>query len=200
MREATPASSVSAHVDTKPTQETHAKPDDVDAEGLTPRELLFVEAYCGAANFVAIKAYEVAGYSMRGRNNSVYANAANVLRKPKVQDAIAVRLSARVERLRIMDGDEALERLSLYARSSIKALLDESDPLRQLPDDVLATVKAIRPGRYGRTLELYDALQATQLMAKAHGKLRDHVDHEHKFTLEDLVAGPEPTTETGAAA
>lgn len=165
---------------------------------LTPKELLFVEAYCGVANFCAIKAYEVAGYSMRGIQSTRYANAVKVLGKPKIQQAIETKLAARIRRVRVMDGDEALERLTLYARADIGKVLAPEDPLAKLPDDVRLTIKAVRPNQFGRVIELYDSMKATELLAKAAGKLTEHHEHKHTHTLEDIVAGA--SSQDGAAA
>lgn len=165
---------------------------------LTPKELLFVVAYCGAANFSATKAYELAGYSTRGKGSSTRANAIKVLTHPSVQQAVAAKLAARVRDLSVMSGDEALGRLTTYARADIGLILGPDDSLSKLAPEVRQTIKAVRPTRYGRVIELYDAMKATELMAKAGGKLKDHVEHSGKVTLEDIVAGDAP--QDGAAA
>jgi hypothetical protein len=183
-------------------QEVPAVAADVvidNPHGLTPKELLFVEAYCGAARFSATKAYELAGYSMRGAGSSSRANAIKVLTKPDVEKAVTEKLALRVQQLSgVMTGEEALERLSTYARSDIGLVLGENDPISKLPLEVRQTIKSVRPTRYGTVIELYDAMKATELMAKAGGKLKDHVEHSGKVTLEDIVAGDAP--QDGAAA
>lgn len=183
---------------TQETQETHAAvtsdvlPPLDNPHGLSPRELLFVEAYCGVAKFNAAQAYKLAGYKV---SPSSHASAsARLCGKVRVTEAIAARLAVAVARLKIMGGDEALERLSLYARADIGKVLHPDDPLAKLPDDIRLTIKAVRPNAYGRTIELFDSMKATELMAKSAGKLKEVVQVEH--TLEEVLA----LSNAGAAA
>lgn len=176
--------------ETQKPQETHAAPavevvTPLDnPHGLTPRELLFVEAYCGVANFNAAQAYKLAGYKV---SPSSHASAsARLCGKVRIAVAIATRLAVKAERLRIMDGDEALERLSIYARADIGKVLHKDDPIAQLPDEIRLTIKAVRPNAHGRTIELYDSMKATELMAKSAGKLKEILKVEH--TLEEVLA------------
>lgn len=147
---------------------------------LRPRERLFVEAYCGVANFNAAQAYEIAGYKPAREN------AGRLLRRPHIQRAIEIGIEDRRRRLQ-MDAEEAKERLTLFARGNIRKFLSPHDPLQALPDDDLALIKSITPGRYGRKIELHDPVRCTELMAKISGALKDVVKVEH--TLEDIVAG-----------
>lgn len=172
--------------------------------GLTPLELRFVEAYCGVARYNATKAHELAGYSATtydGRRT----NAHKVLTKDHVQKAVAARLSAQLGRLAspLMDGDEALSGVSNIGRIDIRGLFDsETGGLKKIkdwPDEVAHAVKAITPNAYGVRIEMYDKLRALELMAKAAGRLTEKHEHEHKFTLEDIVAGNAPP-QNGAAA
>lgn len=151
---------------------------------LHPMELLFVEAYCGVANFRAAKAYEIAGYKTTGA--AARANASRMLTKERIAAAIAARLGARVKALRIMDGDEALEGISTLARSDIRKVFPPNSWVAKLPDEVAATIKTIRPGKHGYTIELYPKDHALEVMAKVAGRLKDVVKVEH--TLEDILA------------
>jgi hypothetical protein len=162
---------------TEPSREKSTAPID-NPHGLTARELLFVEHYCGDAFFVASKAYELAGYKPNRFN------AARLITKEHVSQAIADRLAARVQQVRdVMDGDEAMKRLSLYARADIGLVLGPNDPIAQLPPEVRLAVKAVRPGRFGRAVEMYDAMKATELLAKAAGKLKEVVQVEDLASL-----------------
>jgi len=152
--------------------------------GLSPRELLFVEAFLGEAHFRAAKAYELAGYKVTGASHR--ANASRMLTRERVAAAIAARLANRVERLRIMDGDEALEGISSMARVDIRLVFPENSPLRKLPDEVADAIKSVTPTKYGYKFEMYDKLHARETMAKVHGKLKDVVKVEH--SLEDIMA------------
>lgn len=152
--------------------------------GLHPMELLFVEAYCGVAQFRAAKAYEIAGYKTTG--GASRANASRLLLKERVAAAINARLGARVKALRIMDGDEALEGISQLARSDIRLVFPENSWVRKLPDDVAVCIKSIRPGKHGYTIELYPKDHALEVMAKVSGRLKETVKVEH--TLEEIMA------------
>lgn len=151
---------------------------------LSPRELLFVEAYCGVANFNASEAYRLAGFE--GKPASISANAARLIGSDRVSKAVAAKFTARIHALRVMDGDEALERLTYYARADIGKVLAADDPIAQLPDDIRLCIKTVRPGKFGRTIELYDSMKATELMAKSAGKLKEIHVVEH--TLEEVLA------------
>jgi len=163
--------------------------------GLSPRELLFVEAFVGAAQFRAAKAYELAGYKVTGASHR--ANASRMLTRERVAAAIAALLTARVRALRIMDGDEALEGISNMGRIDIRKVFPPDSHIAKLPADVADAIKAVTPNKYGYRIEMYDKLHARELMAKVDGRLKDTVKVEH--TLEDILAmsnRPDP----GAAA
>lgn len=152
--------------------------------GLSPRELVFVEAFCGTAQFRAAKAYEIAGYKTTGAASR--ANASRMLTRERVAAAIAAKLGERVKALRIMDGDEALEGISTMGRADIRKLFPPDSELAKLPDDIADAIKSITPTKYGHRIELYDKLHARELMAKVAGKLKETVKVEH--TLEDILA------------
>jgi hypothetical protein len=162
--------------------------------GLAPRELLFVEAYCGAAQFKAAKAYELAGYKTNGAAHR--ANASRLLGRERVGAAIAARMEEIRKRMRMMDGDEALEGISNMGRVDIRKCFPENSSIAKLPDDVADAVKAVTPTKFGYRIEMYDKLRARELMAKAAGKLKDVVKVEH--TLEDILAAANrPDREAG---
>ncbi len=145
-----------------------------NAHGLTPRELLFVAAYTGVALGNASKSYELAGYS--GRGGAQRTNACKMLTKDHIAAAISERLALRVERLSVMDGDEALERISVLARGEIGLVLGPHDVLSKLPLEARMLIKSVRDTKHGRHIELYDALRASEIMAKAGGKLTPKTD------------------------
>lgn len=152
--------------------------------GLNARELLFVEAFCGAAHFRAAKAYELAGYKTTGAASR--ANASRMLTKERIAAAIQHTLGERVKALRIMDGDEALEGISNMGRVDIRKCFPENSSIAKLPDDVADAVKSVTPTKFGYRIEMYDKLRARELMAKAGGKLKETIQVEH--TLEDILA------------
>jgi hypothetical protein len=162
--------------------------------GLSPQEFLFVEAFCGAARFRAITAYELAGFKVAG--GQARANASRMLRRERVAKAITARLAARAGLLGIMDGDEALEGLSLLARSDIRKAFPETHWIAKLPDEIALCIKAITPTKHGHRIELYDKGHHLEVMAKVAGKLKETVKVEH--TLEEIMAAA--NREPGAAA
>lgn len=152
--------------------------------GLSPRELVFVEAFCGAAQFRAAKAYELAGYKTTGASSR--ASASRMLTRERVAAAIAARLGARVKALRIMDGDEALEGISTIGRSDIRKVFPKTHWIAQLPDEVAFSIKAVTPTKHGHRIELYPKDHALETMAKVAGRLKDTLKVEH--SLEDVMA------------
>ena len=60
-----------------------------------------------------MQAYALAGYKASPRSHA--SASARLYGKVRVGAAIAARLAEKVERLRLMGGDEALERLTFYA-------------------------------------------------------------------------------------
>lgn len=186
------------------TQETKPVPANTLAVTLlracTGREQAFVLELVAHPDLTHREAFTRAGYS--GKSDiSIDANAAKVLRRDRVAKALAAlrteKLSHQVQTV-VMTGDEALARLTQYARADIGAVLGPDSAISNLPAEVRQSIKAIRPGRYGTVIELHDAMRATELMAKAGGKLAEKHEHEHRFTLEDIVAGAPP--QNGAAA
>ena len=152
--------------------------------GLSPREVLFVEAFLGAAHFRAAKAYELAGYKVTGAASR--ANASRMLTRKRVAAAIEAQLGARVKALRIMDGDEALEGISALGRSDIRKLFPPTHWIAKLPDEAAFWIKSATPTKHGYRLELYDKSHALEVMAKVHGKLKETIKVEH--SLEDILA------------
>ena len=156
---------------------------------LTSKERRFVTAYLNEAAGNGSKAAVLAGYA----KGSARITASRLLTKAHIQAALAnvrdamareVATADAIVKTRVMSGEEALERLSLYARADIRKILDPNDPLAKLDDATALTIKTIRPGRYGRTVELHDAMRATELLAKAGGKLKEIVQVE---SLEQLI-------------
>lgn len=118
-----------------------------------------------------------------------------LLKNPRVEAIIHREIEAQRQRLR-MDADEALIGISNHARGDIRRLYDENGnllPVKLWPDDIADCVKALRqvPGG-GWQLILYDKLRARELMAIAGGKLRQGVDHAHRFDHAKYLADEPP--------
>lgn len=140
-------------------------------------------AYVGVAAGNATEAYRIAGYA--GTGSGARVNASKLLTSTNVAAAIAERREAK-ELALVMGGDEAMQRLSVIGRADIGNVLAPDDPINKLPAEVRATIKSVKPGRYGRTLELHDSMKAIELCAKAGGKLKEIVQVERK--MEDILA------------
>lgn len=161
---------------------------------LTAKELLFVEHYFAAANFNASVAYQLAGF--QSTPGSVRGNASRLIARDRVQQAVSARMAALVQQARtgggVMNGDEAMERLSLYARADIGKVLGPEDPIAKLPDEIRLCVKSVRETKYGRVIELHDALHATETLGKAAGRLKETVEITNRVPLFALPADAEP--------
>lgn len=158
------------------------------AQKLTDKEARFVHAFLGEAAGNAAKAAEIAGYA----KSSAKVTACRLLKKEHIKLALVserdnqvsqVLQNHQIVRERVMSGDEAMERLSTFARADIGDVLPDDDPIKALPPEVRQTIKAIRPTRYGRVLELHDSMRATELIAKSHGKLKEVIQVESLETL-----------------
>ena len=172
-------------------------------QACTPHEQAFILELVAHPELPQYEAYRRSGYGPNSSDDTADANARKVLARDRVQAALNA-LRRNVLEIKateaVMTGEEALGRLSLYARSDIGQIVGPDHPISKLPREARLVIKAVRPTRYGDVIELYDAMRATELMAKAGGKLKDHVEHSGKVTLEDLVAGEEMPPNKGAAA
>lgn len=174
--------------------------DPLNPFALSPRERLFVEAFCGPAACNSLKAYELAGFTVRGVASS--ANASRLRNRPRVEAAIAARIRVKLD---IMEGDEALEGISQIGRSDIRRLYPPDHWIAQLPDDIAFCIKSITPVKHGDPsrasgyrIELYAKDHALETIAKAKGVLKDVVEVKH--SLEDILARSNQPDELGATA
>jgi hypothetical protein len=182
--------------DTKPVPAALDNPFDLE-----PRELLFVEAYCGPAHFVGAEAYRLAGFE--GTDDSIRQGASHMLTRANVQAAISAKLAERVKRFALADEDECLRRTSIRARGDIRRVLDPDDPLAQLPDDVALSIKAVKYTEHGRNIELYDTHREAALLMKVSGRLSAVERSSQKQgarSLEDILAEANQAEREGQAA
>lgn len=169
---------------TEPEKPTETQPLG-NPHGLSPRERLFVEAYCGVAQLNAAAAYELAGYKVSPASHR--SASARLRAKVRVAEAIAARVNVKLKRLEIADDDECLRRTTCRARGDIRKVVDPKSHYAQLPDDVAAAVKSIRPTPHGDIIELYDAAHADETLLKVSGKLTHRHDVKVTRTLEDIL-------------
>jgi Terminase small subunit len=105
------------------------------------------------------------------------AAASRLLRIVKVKEAIDALAAARWKRL-AMTGDEAAALVANDARADVRQLFDENSkllPVRDWPDSIARSVKAIRPGPFGTTIVLNDSLAARRIVLEQTGKLKTAV-------------------------
>lgn len=131
---------------------------------LTAKQKAFIEAYLTHWN--ATKAALEAEYSPK----TAYSIGQENLKKPEIAAAIQARLDEKV-----MSANEVLDRLSQQARFDLgKYVRGESVDLDALIADGYGhLIKAIKPGKFGDTIEFHDPFAALQLLGKHHGLFVD---------------------------
>ena len=145
---------------------------------LTRKEEAFVKHYCQTIN--GAEATRRAGYSPKTAKVIAYEN----LTKPYIK----ARIDERLESLTMTKG-ELLARVSEVAGSSLEDFLrfDEIEPGKTVVTiDVakaklaakLGLIKKFRNSRYGVEIELYDKLEALELLGRHLGLWRDRVSLE----------------------
>lgn len=163
--------------------------------GLSFRERVFIGCLpLTTPPFNVTEAYGRAGFKggQRGRHN-----AARLFAKPRIQAAIEATYGPRLQQL-TMSGEEALERLTVFARGvDIRKVFSNHPMIAGLSDEIAACVKGVRLTKHGPVPEFYDAMRAAEVLAKAGGKLKDAVVLER--SLEDIVAEANQQ-QSGAAA
>ncbi len=136
---------------------------------LTPQEAIWLEAYF-ANGFNALGAAREAGY---GSKYGALKNAAYLNRK-YLRPLIDERLNEMA-----LPANEVLARLAAIARGSMEEFVDGRGKVsiqEGRRNQALHLVKSYSSGARGTSLELYSQLDALQLLAKAHGLLRERVD------------------------
>lgn len=160
---------------------------------LTAKEQSFVDALGSNPTGNARDAAIAAGYSAK----TARIIASQLLAKDHIKQALckfrddrvsAAIIASDVVAARVMDGDEAMLKLSLYARADIGLILGPEHRISKLPPEVRLCIKSVRPTRYGDVVELHDSMRATELLAKAGGKLRDAVDVSGTLSIEQILS------------
>ena len=151
------------------------------ARKLTPKQILFVDCYLGAARCNATKAALMAGYSAR----SVNSEAAQLMANTKVKAYLHRRQADLRRRLEVTQEKVAREMATLAFSKPTdfvrwhngELTITDSD---EIPDDLIGAVKSIEPvvGKTGRTLGLkvrfHDKVAAGKLLAQHLGMLDFH--------------------------
>ncbi len=150
------------------------------ARKLTPKQILFVDCYLGAARSNATKAALMAGYSAR----SVNSEAAQLMANTKVKAYLNRRQADLRRRLDVTQEKIVKEMATLafskptdFVRWENGALtITDSD---EIPDDLIGAVKSIEPvvsklGIVGLKVRFYDKVAAGKLLAQHLGMLDFH--------------------------
>jgi hypothetical protein len=135
---------------------------------LTYKQRLFVSAFIGEAKGNATEAARIAGY---GRSaNALGVTGHDLLRKPKIQAAIEMRVSAVA-----LSADEVLGRVAEQATADIGDYINIDragnytvNLKRAKKDDKLRGIRKLRQGEHGVEIQLRDSLAALTLLGKYH--------------------------------
>lgn len=157
---------------------------------LNHQQAAFVREYlkCGNATKAALKA----GYSRR----TSYAQGCRLLKHAEIRKSLA----AKVEKAELT-ADRVLEEIRRLAFSDVRSLFHENGDLKditELTEDQAACIGGlevlIKNAKAGdgitdtiHKIKIWDKTKSLELLAKYFKLLTDVV--EHKFSLEDLVAG-----------
>jgi phage terminase small subunit len=181
----------------------HAEGDDegYDADGMKPRWVAFVNAYCGEAGGIAWRAAEIAGYNA-SNSNSIRTTASRLLTNANIQRAIARRMAERFG-----TPDDVKHSIAEIARGNAADYVEWNEHGQmQISLEKLAASgqmgliheireKGIDSGGGSivvieRKLKLYDKLRALELLAKINGQLRETVNHTGEYTVKHVYHDP----------
>jgi len=168
------------------------------ASGLTARQANFVNEYL--IWFNATKAAKLAGYT--GNNNTLAVTGYELLRNPKISEAISRRLSESA-----MSADEVLMRQAEIARSDIGEFLEQTedgevsirltDAKTKAPKrthlikritqrKVVRTMKDMTETETTLTLELHDAQAAQVQLGKHHKLWTDRIEEKAEVEIKNI--------------
>jgi phage terminase small subunit len=173
---------------------------------LNARQWAFVNVYLETFNATA--AAREAGYSVRSAASIGSEN----LRKPEIEAEIQHRLQATA-----MSADEVLMRLAAQARGTLADFLTEENQLDLAKGRAAQQLHLLKKVKQRRQLrrteeegvletmetefELYDAQRALEVLAKAHGLLKESVDLRSDQSMKiTLTWGDDNAADDGEAA
>lgn len=156
---------------------------------LTPKQVLFVEAYLKDPTNQAAAAI-AAGYSER----SAYSCASRMLKDRKVAAEIQKRMDARADRVQVKSDDVLRETMRLAFVDIGDAFDDNGQllPLKKMSPEVrraLSSVKVRITEEDGPVLELklWDKVKTLELLGRHLKLFGEHKEVEVKVTLEQLI-------------
>jgi len=156
---------------------------------LTPKQAIFIAEFLVDGN--ATRAAIAAGYAQA----SADVTGSKLLKRKHVSAAIAERRARRVMKL-----EEHAELIDQELRNAVTLdvgrFYDEAGariPIHRLPEDVRKAISVFEDETRGTThiqrVKLLDKLRAIELLGKRSGLFIDHLQHDGKVTLEQLVCG-----------
>jgi hypothetical protein len=157
---------------------------------LTDKEEKFLKAYL-EFEWTNVKCAEYAGYA--GNYNQLSKLADQVLKRPRVREVILKAAG------NVMPASEVLSRLTTQARSVYADYIDEDgrvDLVRLKRDGRMHLIKAIRPGKYGNTIEFMDSQKALELLGKYYALWTDRVEEAREVTLKVVYEDPPQLVDT----
>jgi hypothetical protein len=173
-----------------------------DAEGLSPRERLFVEAYVlNGGN--ATRAYQACMAPVVVKAASAASLGWRMLRTVKIRAAIDRRSAERFQALQ-MEGDEALALLSMRARADLAEAFDDKGkllPFHQWPESLRVACRWKVDADGNLEVSHNDGLKANELMAIATGKLKTNaplLQFDHARYLAGIDEPPAKEPDSGA--
>jgi phage terminase small subunit len=186
-----------------PRVDFHPEGDDegYDVNGMKPRWVAFVIAYCGEAGGNAQRAAAMAGYN-DSNNSSLRTTASRLLTNANIQRAIARRMAEKFG-----TAEDVKNGIAEIARGNAADYMDwnESGQLQISLEKLAASgqmgliqeirEKGIDAGGGSivlieRKLKLYDKLRALELLAKINGQLRDTVHHTGEAVVKHMFYDP----------
>ena len=170
--------------DTENVNESTEEPLDI-FDGLKPREILFVQYYCGEANSNGARAARMAGYSQNQGTSEQ--QAVRLLNRPDIQNAIRAWLKPRIisgERvLGLLANQGELDATDFESCFYDKIVRDEQGAIvvrrvdwnrvRELGLGKL--VKSVKQSKFGESIEFVDVQRALELLGKYHSLFTDRV-------------------------
>ena len=170
--------------DTENVNDSPDEPLDI-FDGLKPREILFVQYYCGEANSNGARAARMAGYSQNQGTSEQ--QAVRLLNRPDIQNAIRAWLKPRIisgERvLGLLANQGELDATDFESCFYDKIVRDEQGAIvvrrvdwnrvRELGLGKL--VKSVKQSKFGESIEFVDVQRALELLGKYHSLFTDRV-------------------------
>lgn len=160
-----------------------------DGKALTDIERSFIDAYLKTLDLY--QTMRAIGKAPLGASRgNIVSEGRKIMVRPEVLKEITERFQAG-----LLDRDGVLYRLSLQARNTYADYLEvqpDGSPklnLTQMVEDGMGhLVKALKPGRYGLTIEFVDGQKALELLGKHYKLFTEKVEHSGDVNIKVIYA------------